>query len=491
MKNLILAFTALISVSGFAQTYSDMIPAPFYSKVANSKTQVRSITTAPLALQLRLDMIRRATKSIEAEYFIFNTDLAGKIMARELVAAAKRKVKVRVLIDKSIAVLELDEFYAKELKKNGVEVRYYNSAPLYKVSTMQFRNHRKLLSVDDREAITGGRNIGDDYFNLSTEFNFNDHDIYVKGPIVVTMRKSFDKFFEHEITERPEFPTKSSILDVVNLSKYDEKTAKAKAFLIETQQEIQVRKRVAQIGNKLLASNKLHVCPIATFSTDGPGADFQARLDPNFDEHYRFLRKTIYDKINTIDQRILISSPYILNNDNSRELMDMLLQKGVTIDVYTNSLGSTDAVYVAANLYLTIESWYKKGINITLHDGKYIKESDEVFKEIPNAQFGTHTKAQVYESKAYSEVMIGTYNVDNRSNFYNSEMAFFCRGNNEFTAEVKGNINSRMNEGLKVGANGTAKSKKGEVKDIHSASKSDIVKMKLITVPSWLLKFML
>jgi putative cardiolipin synthase len=127
---------------------------------------------------------------------------------QELVAAGERGVLVRVLLDKSFTVLELDEFFAKEVKPSGVEIRYYNSSTLAQISTTQFRNHRKLLVVDGKEALTGGRNIGDDYFDLSAKFNFNDADVYLTGPIVKTLKASFEKFFNHKIAERPTLPEK-------------------------------------------------------------------------------------------------------------------------------------------------------------------------------------------------------------------------------------------------------------------------------------------
>ncbi len=99
MKRLLSALALTFSFSSMAQNLSSTIPHPYYAEDNTSNTKVMNIDAPFLALQLRIDMIRRAKKSIEAEYFIFNTDLAGKLMAREFVAAAKRGVKVRVLVD--------------------------------------------------------------------------------------------------------------------------------------------------------------------------------------------------------------------------------------------------------------------------------------------------------------------------------------------------------------------------------------------------------
>lgn len=491
MKPIFGILLLIVTINSYAQLLSDLIPYPFYLKHDQSQNEVMNVESGIAALELRLDMIKRAKKSIVVEYFIYNPDMAGKIFTRDLIAAAQRGVEVKILIDKSLPIFKFDEYYAKALNQYGIQVRYYNDAPLISASTVQFRNHRKLLAVDDVEAITGGRNIGDDYFDLSEHFNFNDRDIYVKGPIAKAMRQSFDHFFENKMSERPKFPQAHKGMSKKKLGRYLKKTAEVEAFLQETEAEVAVRKRSALIGRNVLNNKKMHICPETTFSSDAPGANFSTRVNPKFDKRHKFLRKTLYDKIAPIDKSILISSPYLLNNIHTRKLMNQLLDKGVKIDVYTNSLASTDAIYVAANLYMTVKGWARKGINIYLHDGKYIPEHEDSNQEIAHAKWGTHCKSQVYETSSYTEVMIGTYNVDNRSNYYNSEMAVFCKGNNEFTEEVKGGIMERAQQGIYIHQDGTASNKDGEKVSVYGASNEDVLKMKLITLPSWLLKVFL
>lgn len=487
MKFGLFLFLFTLTFSAQAQTQpllSDNIPYPFYEKQAEGQNEVMSITDGMAAFQLRLEMIRRAEKSIEVEYFIYDVDLAGKIFTRELVKAAQRGVKVRILVDKSKPIFEFNEYYAKALSSVGIEVRYYNKAPLVRISTVQFRNHRKLITVDDKEAITGGRNIGNDYFDLSDEFNFHDTDIYVRGPISKVMRESFDKYFEHKISERVKSPNE-------NNKKFDEKTKAAAAFLEESQEEIEAKERLATVGKKILDSKKLYVCPELTYVSDGPGATFFQRLNPKFDEKYKFVRKVLFDKLHTVDKSVLISSPYLIANSHSNKLMKTLLKKDVEITVYTNSLASTDAVYVAANLYYDVFKWTKKGINIYLHDGIYTQNNPDMEEKVQQAKWGTHSKVQVYEATNFSEAMIGTYNIDNRSNFYNSEMALFCKGNDAFTKVVKDEIMEMAHKGIKINPDGTASDRDGNKKSIFGSDTKDLKLMRFIFLPSWLLKFLL
>ncbi len=491
MMNLLVFLIFTLTLSAIAGSkLAETIPYPFYDVQENQGNKVMVVNNGVSALELRLQMIRRAQKNIEVEYFIYDMDLAGKIFSRELVAAAKRGVKVRILVDKSLAVFRLDPFYATELMKYGIEVKYYNNAPIYALSTVQFRNHRKLLSIDDTEAITGGRNIAEDYFDMSHEFNFNDRDIYLTGPLAKTMRESFDHFFEHKMSVEPKLPKKHEN-DPDRASKWDARAEKARLFLEESPEELLARSQLAEKGIPVLENLKMYDCPIATFSTDAPGASFKQRIQEKFLDKFRFLRQTLAEKTLETDKAFTLSSPYLIHNKRTRKIMGHLLENKVDINVYTNSLYSTDAVYVAANLYLYLKSWAKRGIKIFLHDGKFVNEGPALTPEAEKARWGTHDKSQVFEASTHSEIMIGTYNIDNRSNFYNTEMAVFCRGNDELSAEVKGSIFRRMNKGIKVLPDGSAVDSDGKAMSVYGASKNKVLFMKLITLPSWLLNFLL
>lgn len=482
----------ILSLNAFAAPeYSHLIPYPYYKVMSDSSNEVRQISNGWAAFQIRLEMIQRAKKHIEVEYFIYNEDLAGKIFSRELEKAAARGVKVRILVDKSVAVFRLNPYYAKEFASRGLELRYYNKAPLWKVSTMQFRNHRKLLSVDDKEAITGGRNIGDDYFDLSDRFNFQDTDIYVKGQIVKPMRETFDHYFEHKITERPKFPVLKKNAKQSKIDKFNKQTKIAKTLFEETEEEIKTRKKLAKYGKDLIEKHPLHVCPVTTYASDAPGATFGRRIRPDFINKYKFLRKAIFDKLSKVDKALTISSPYIISTKKSNELLKLMLERDVAVTFYTNSLASTDAVYVAANLYHEVWGWIKKGIKVYLHDGKLVNDNPRLEDKVVNAKWGTHSKVQVYETTNYSEAMIGTYNIDNRSNFYNSEMAVFCKGNDEFSMEVKKEIMHLANNGILIRKDKTAVNKDGKVVSRFGSDQKDLTMMKLIFIPSWLLRFLL
>ena len=161
------------------------------------ENQIQLLHSGIASLQKRIDLIRKAKKRISIEYFIWEKDTAGLLVFHELIKRAKEGIDIRIILDKSITIIEMDEFYAEAVAKHGIDLRHYHRA--LDPSSAQFRTHRKILVIDGKEAITGGRNIGDDYFDLDEVYNFVDRDIYVQGKIAKTIQDSFDAFWNDSI----------------------------------------------------------------------------------------------------------------------------------------------------------------------------------------------------------------------------------------------------------------------------------------------------
>jgi len=515
-----LACTSFYCQESFANDdLQNEIPYPFYQVQKSADGQQNKLTalnSGIASLQARIDIIRKAKKNIEVEYFIYALDQSSKLFTVELVKAAKRGVKVRILVDKSVTIFELDEYYAKALREKGIEVKYYNTAATIRLSSMNFRNHRKLLSVDDKYAITGGRNIEDDYFDLSPKYNFLDRDVLIEGPMARTLRDSFDQYFENRISEAPQFPTrpadfirkrkstangKSTVTRKVsnkrNVDEYLERTKKAQDFLVDDNSNQKLLEKVASIGKPILYNSKSHICPELTYATDRPGGTFLKRLVDDYSDDYRYLRKVFNKKVSSTNKHLYLSSPYILNNRRSRKLMKDLLDRKVEITMYTNSLASTDAVYVAANLYKDVFRWARMGMNTHVHSSLYHDEATTKLDDsVKEARWGTHSKTQIYESlnsmgELETEIMVGTYNIDNRSNHYNSEMGVFCKGSEGYSKDVKDNMLDRLKHSYQIHGNRTATNSSGDRVAVLGKNPDGKFTTVLVALPAWLLKFLL
>lgn len=162
------------------------------------------------ALLARLDLIRGARRSIDLQTYIYDTDDSARLVIDELLAAARRGVKVRVLVDQLSAIGDLNWLGALAGSHRNFALRIYN--PSFNKAKLRYidyaasvlccfrrfnqRMHTKLLLVDGEVGIAGGRNYQDDYYDWDAEYNFRDRDVLLAGPEAADMQANFDAFWE-------------------------------------------------------------------------------------------------------------------------------------------------------------------------------------------------------------------------------------------------------------------------------------------------------
>ena len=153
-------------------------------------------------------MINTAERTLDLQYFIFRQDETGQLLTDALLRAADRGVRVRLLIDDG-DTLEGDEQIAALGTHPQIEIRIFNPFAYrghaeilravefaFNASRLDYRMHNKLLVVDNSIALIGGRNIGDQYFQVDPESQFGDDDVFTAGPIVSQLSKTFDEFWK-------------------------------------------------------------------------------------------------------------------------------------------------------------------------------------------------------------------------------------------------------------------------------------------------------
>lgn len=449
---LLLLLVALLSFTAQSAEESD-----FYSHSTENHDLIILNKGLP-SLQARLDMIDRAEKSIELEYFIYHDDMSGRLLTQALVEKARQGVRVRVLMDHFLIIGEIDPFYAHELRKNGVEVRFYNDAPLIKFISFQFRNHRKSFIIDGKEAITGGRNIGDEYFDLSESFNFIDRDVVVKGPIVKTIQASFDALWNAEATtflKRPAKPKRNnlryrrgnrtnSMRNTWNfegdLKRWKDKVKAAKDFIKVNDDDLELKRKIKTLTLTDLEDEPRAKCDDVTFVSDVPGVGMWA-----INSKYKMVREEVFKRINETREHLFIDSPYFIMNDEITGILNDLLERNVEVDLLTNSLHSTDAIYVSSVFNERVGNWIKKGLRPTVYSGNIMPGHKTLSEGIHQARWGTHSKSFVFDGKT---AMIGTFNMDPRSYKFSVEMGLFCNNNKEVADLIGQNIKERMENGI-------------------------------------------
>ena len=157
------------------------------------------------ALTWRLALIDSAVSSIDVQTYLWYADNSGRLMLERVVHAAQRGVKVRLIVD-DLLLQGHDQLIANLQAQPNIEFRMFNpwqdrdslasraGEMIAQMERLNTRMHDKLLIVDGRAAIIGGRNIGDHYFGLSDTYNFHDTDLMGIGHIALQSNDMFDQF---------------------------------------------------------------------------------------------------------------------------------------------------------------------------------------------------------------------------------------------------------------------------------------------------------
>ena len=176
------------------------IPSPLLEQaeadIGNGQQRVTLVEHGEAALALRVHLVRAAQDYVDVQNFILRKDETGELLLNELLGAARRGVRVRLLLDQMFSFSDAEYLVRLTLSHRNLEVRFYNPT-FYKAKMAKhdwltgiaccFRNvnqrmHNKLQVVDDAVGVVGGRNIADRYFDYDTNYLFKDRDVAVFGP---------------------------------------------------------------------------------------------------------------------------------------------------------------------------------------------------------------------------------------------------------------------------------------------------------------------
>ena len=386
------------------------------------------------ALLARAWLADHARSSIEVQYFIWSTDNIGILASESLLRAADRGVHVRVIVDDLLVDAPDESLLALAMHPN-IEIRIYNAVHsvgvpwyrrLFNVATdlrgANQRMHDKTFIVDGRIAITGGRNMADEYFDFDQEYNFRDRDALVLGDVVPTMRASFERFWNS--------PQAAPVEKLYEGRGLYEKTANS------TDPAVQAIYRELHA----YAASKEHFEPEIRAAIDDMPARFQALASDLTWGRVEFISDrpgknttdgfgggglttdALAKLLDGAKRDVLIQSPYLVLSDPALQLFARVRARGVRVRIHTNSLASTDNLQAFSGYRNQREDLLKLGIEIyefrpnprIQHE---VMQRTSAGKEPPI--FALHAKTLVVDDGI---VYIGTYNLDPRSENLNTEV---------------------------------------------------------------------
>ena len=154
--------------------------------------------TGQSLLNAKLEAIAAAKVSVCIEVFTFGASEIGERFREALAAAARRGVCVRLIVD-AVGSFSLRGDYFTELTQAGGEQRWFNQL---RFASFSFRDHRKLVVIDDTLAFVGGCNIAQEYFGDGITAGWRDGGISVRGPVVPLLGAEFELQWERAHAQR-------------------------------------------------------------------------------------------------------------------------------------------------------------------------------------------------------------------------------------------------------------------------------------------------
>lgn len=406
------------------------------------QTGMRLVSSNLDAFALRVLGARKAQRSLDLQYYIWHNDLTGKILAGELVRAADRGVKVRLLVDDMDVRSKEAALQTMDAHEN-IEVRLFNpfkSASgamrtmvefLFRGSALNHRMHNKAYIADGQFALVGGRNVGDEYFGASGETNFSDMDLAMIGPAVDATEAAFDMYWNHPTAVRVEYLKRGEPmpggLDALR-GAYDAHAAEAKESPY-----IKRLKDSAELAAILDGSNaKIWSSDVQVLSDPPYKADKEAKDDPNT------VLAHLAERFGAARSSLRILSPYFIpGKKGSAGLVD-IASRGARVEVITNSLAATDVAAVHGG-YSRYRKQLLKG-GVALYELKPHADTSKSAGGILGSQgskggssgSSLHTKAAIIDDEY---VFVGSFNLDPRSAWLNCEMGVMVRSP-ELAAEL-------------------------------------------------------
>jgi putative cardiolipin synthase len=375
----------------------------------------RLVSHSREAFTMRVGLADVAERSLDLQYYIWEEDATGRILAMKLVDAADRGVRVRVLLDDN-NFEGRDPLLAALDSHAAIEIRVFNPFANRGLHAMDFvtsfgrvnrRMHNKLMIADGAVAVIGGRNIGDHYFGVNTDANFRDLDLAMTGPVVQDASRSFDAYWNSQWA----FP-------IGELHKETPTAEQGAQLAAETRRQLAERPYPYSIDRDVerLLAEVDKVRDRLIWASGRLVGDDPQRLESAGEGQ---VIGQLVNWLNGAGHELLIESAYFVPRDAGVRCLADSVRRGVKVRVMTNSLASND---VAA-----AHSGYEKYRKDLLRAGVQLFElrpdAGQVRQEWAIAGgrsiAALHTKALVVDRRS---TFIGSFNLDPRSAYINTEI---------------------------------------------------------------------
>lgn len=380
----------------------------------------RLVVEGTEAFAVRAQSARRARRSLDIQTYIWHADLTGMFFGNELLKAADRGVKVRVLIDDLDARANNAGLAALSAHPH-IDVRLFNpfasragtiafiSEGIRGFGRINRRMHNKSWIADNRIAVVGGRNIGDEYFGASRDANFVDLDFAMIGPVVRDASASFDEYWNSPFA----YPMETLDPDAVNHERLEKLRGVLASHSAEAENSAyaELLSKDDSIARMAAGDWPIEWSASFRFVADDPFKVTMKRKDAQRAQ----VGAVLVPLARSTQTSLTIISPYFVPGEAGAGLLTDQAQSGRSVSILTNSLAAND---VAA-----VHGGYSRYRTSLLKGGVQLWELKPLSEGADSSLFGSsgaslHTKALTVDG---TTLFVGSYNLDPRSTWLNCE----------------------------------------------------------------------
>jgi cardiolipin synthase C len=381
----------------------------------NGTTGVAMVSSNLDAFAARSLSARRAGRSLDLMYHIWHSDLTGRLLAYDVLEAANRGVRVRLLLD-DINDFGRDPAYLALDDHPNIEMRMFNPSRArtgrlrrglemaLRPISMTRRMHNKAWIADGVLAIVGGRNIGDGYFDAAEASNYRDLDLLMVGDAVDQTAELFDLYWNSAVVVP---------ISALSNGAGADRAAVHQGFLEQVRSESSrpyldhVRRRSSLA--LALQEIELHFIDNVRVISDPPEKALRNRNE-------RWLKNMLSPLVMGARQTIEVTSPYFVPRKDSAKALIDLVEGGVDVAILTNSLAATDVAAVHGGYSRHRPRLVKGGVRLFELQPHGLRPDISL---LGSKGTGLHTKAFVADERIG---FIGSFNFDRRSASLNTEM---------------------------------------------------------------------
>ena len=398
------------------------------ARAHEGKSALRLVPAGVDGFLLRAQLIHAAQKTIDMQYYIFRADETGKLLLEAILRAADRGVRVRLLVDDLDNLGQDTQVEALDAHPN-IEVRLFNPMRYRgQVKLLRFtelllwsprldhRMHNKLMVVDNAVAMVGGRNIGDEYFQVDPEGQQGDFETFAGGPVVPELSGTFDEFWKSD-----------QAIPAAALLSHESAPAALENFRRQLREHRQEKRedgsdyftRIASgepLGG-MLAGRVPVVWAKASVEYDSP----DKRAVDRGQKPGRLLRHAFARATANTQEEMRMISAYFIPGDDGMHLFDEMRQRGVNIHLLTNSMEANNEPAAHSGYLHYRMRLLNNGVDLyEVRDNPGSTRGTAQPKWMSDyGNFGLHTKLYVFDR---DKLFVGSMNFDQRSLHLNTEL---------------------------------------------------------------------